>query len=510
MSRPDFAEIYLRLAVELSARSTCQRLSVGTVITSYDHRHVFAVGYNGNASNLPNHCDSDTPGRCGCFTPSTPVTARGVQRAYRRRYVGPMCRVITGDGELTLTPNHPVLTQERGWVAAHTLAQGEHLLGTLRKKGAPGRHPHDYDGAPLEEVFESLRVAHGMVRRSGRDHDFHGDGTLDEQVDIVGPHGGLPTHRQTPLGQAGEELILPGSDKETPLFGRGSAPLQALATRATLSGGPGRSSLLQGGAGLLQPEENSGAAYPKAPSQGEDRLPGQVPLDELLRRQEDHLSALVGAEVLGALAQDTALPEAALHHGMRDAHCRSEVHDLLSSKVSLHKVLHVERYPWSGHVFNLQTEAGWYAAGARGIASQNCLHSEANAIINCTAPRNEPKWVYMTHSPCVMCAKMFINLGGVVGISYLQRYRDTSGLEVLDMARLAHDQKSIKESMLAHLIHKHVYFRTTKAPYEGKLLAADSLYVQLRLRDGKTAAIPLKDIDGPVLEVNENPPPSGP
>lgn len=204
MSRPAFAEIYLRLAIALSARSTCQRLSVGTVITSYDHRHVFAVGYNGNASNLPNHCDSDTPGRCGC------------------------------------------------------------------------------------------------------------------------------------------------------------------------------------------------------------------------------------------------------------------------------------------------------------------LHSEANAIINCTAPRNEAKWVYMTHSPCVMCAKMFINLGGVVGISYLQRYRDTSGLEVLDMARLAHDQKSIKESMLAHLIHKHVYFRTTKAPYEGKLLAADSLYVQLRLRDGKTAAIPLKDIDGPVLEVNENPPPSWP
>lgn len=67
MSRPSFHQIYMDLAVSLSKRSTCARLSVGAVITSPDFRKVYAVGYNGNAAGLPNGCDSTTPGSCGCI-----------------------------------------------------------------------------------------------------------------------------------------------------------------------------------------------------------------------------------------------------------------------------------------------------------------------------------------------------------------------------------------------------------------------------------------------------------
>jgi dCMP deaminase len=67
MDRPSFQEIYMRLAKELSRRSTCKRLQVGTAITSVDFRKVYAVGYNGNASGLPNTCDRDEPGNCGCL-----------------------------------------------------------------------------------------------------------------------------------------------------------------------------------------------------------------------------------------------------------------------------------------------------------------------------------------------------------------------------------------------------------------------------------------------------------
>lgn len=65
--RPSFQSIYLKLAETLSARSTCKRLQVGTVITSTDFRKVLAVGYNGNATGLPNSCDRDEPGNCGCL-----------------------------------------------------------------------------------------------------------------------------------------------------------------------------------------------------------------------------------------------------------------------------------------------------------------------------------------------------------------------------------------------------------------------------------------------------------
>ncbi|HAR42672.1 MAG TPA: hypothetical protein DCS07_08615 [Bdellovibrionales bacterium] len=65
--RPSFEAIYLQLATTLAARSTCHRLKVGTVITSTDFRKVLAVGYNGNATGLPNGCDRAEPGNCGCL-----------------------------------------------------------------------------------------------------------------------------------------------------------------------------------------------------------------------------------------------------------------------------------------------------------------------------------------------------------------------------------------------------------------------------------------------------------
>ena len=66
-SRPSFEQIYLQLARTLADRSTCIRLQVGTVITSTDYRKVLAVGYNGNATGLPNTCDREEPGNCGCL-----------------------------------------------------------------------------------------------------------------------------------------------------------------------------------------------------------------------------------------------------------------------------------------------------------------------------------------------------------------------------------------------------------------------------------------------------------
>lgn len=57
----------MELAHALARRSTCARLNVGTVITSTDYRKVLAIGYNGNAAGLPNQCDRDEQGNCGCL-----------------------------------------------------------------------------------------------------------------------------------------------------------------------------------------------------------------------------------------------------------------------------------------------------------------------------------------------------------------------------------------------------------------------------------------------------------
>jgi dCMP deaminase len=74
MSRPSFEDIYMNMAHEVAKRSTCVRTSstgelmhVGCVIVTPDFRKVVSLGYNGNASGLPNECDSDVPGSCGCI-----------------------------------------------------------------------------------------------------------------------------------------------------------------------------------------------------------------------------------------------------------------------------------------------------------------------------------------------------------------------------------------------------------------------------------------------------------
>ena len=78
MSRPSFHDIYMRLACLMSERSTCLRtnsagelMKVGAAIVSADFRQVYAIGYNGNASGLPNRCDSNEPGKCGCIHAET-------------------------------------------------------------------------------------------------------------------------------------------------------------------------------------------------------------------------------------------------------------------------------------------------------------------------------------------------------------------------------------------------------------------------------------------------------
>jgi dCMP deaminase len=65
--RITFEEVYMSFAKLIARRSHCKRLQVGTVITTTDYRKVLAVGYNGNASGLPNTCDRDEPGNCGCL-----------------------------------------------------------------------------------------------------------------------------------------------------------------------------------------------------------------------------------------------------------------------------------------------------------------------------------------------------------------------------------------------------------------------------------------------------------
>jgi dCMP deaminase len=65
------------------------------------------------------------------------------------------------------------------------------------------------------------------------------------------------------------------------------------------------------------------------------------------------------------------------------------------------------------------------------VGNCGCLHSEENAVINCDSPRAIEKHVFVTHLPCVACAKRLINLGGVKKVFYRTEYRSAESIEIL-------------------------------------------------------------------------------
>lgn len=60
-----------------------------------------------------------------------------------------------------------------------------------------------------------------------------------------------------------------------------------------------------------------------------------------------------------------------------------------------------------------------------------CLHSEENAVINCDSPRHVEKIIFVTHLPCVMCAKRIINLGNVIKVIFHQEYRTRDSIALM-------------------------------------------------------------------------------
>lgn len=60
----------------------------------------------------------------------------------------------------------------------------------------------------------------------------------------------------------------------------------------------------------------------------------------------------------------------------------------------------------------------------------NFVHAEANCLIKCVFHYPVPKVMYVTHSPCKMCAKLIVN-AGIKRVIYGVEYRDRAGIDLL-------------------------------------------------------------------------------
>ena len=62
--------------------------------------------------------------------------------------------------------------------------------------------------------------------------------------------------------------------------------------------------------------------------------------------------------------------------------------------------------------------------------SSGFIHAEINALIKMDFNNAKEKKMYITLSPCKICAKAIIN-GGISSVFYAEDYRDSSGVELL-------------------------------------------------------------------------------
>lgn len=79
---------------------------------------------------------------------------------------------------------------------------------------------------------------------------------------------------------------------------------------------------------------------------------------------------------------------------------------------------------------------GNYAGGPNEVEStepgeSGMLHAEINALLKLDYNNPKNKKMYVTLSPCRMCAKAIIN-SGVKEVVYKEQYRDTSSLDLLE------------------------------------------------------------------------------
>ena len=271
-----------------------------------------------------------------CLIGDTHVLASGISAASKRWYDGQIVILRTASGnELTCTPNHPILTG-RGWVPARFLKKGDCVVSRRRAQRVPFGYEDDkHTPATIEEIADTFRQTAGVTATEVplAPEDFHSDG-IGSQIAIIWANRLLglrrdPTiekhHFELPLDRRDMQPLL--LDSETAFdFGRqgygpslshrmGSAALStALLNRHAVpliafSGTP----VANGYTGLFQSLGDRDSAYPIPNRQLIDRLAGEVFMDELIQ--------------IGGM-------------------------------------------PFSGHVYNLETQAGLYVANS--IVTHNC------------------------------------------------------------------------------------------------------------------------------------------
>lgn len=327
----------------------------------------------------------DRPCNSDCFPGSARVSPVGAAVAVSsRQYDGEVVIIRTSFGhELTVTPNHPILS-DTGWKAANALHVGNHVVSRDAVRGT-ARGGDDVDDGPptIEEVSKTFRLARGVssLDKPISTPDFHGDGK-DGEVNVVWSHGHLARGVDPTVLEKHIEHLLKGCRLRKSLNRGGSldkllnGPL--LAADGVLSWFGKLRTLFGSHFGYsevhsLRTSSGRGAALADDFQYSWDI--GSKFLGDDWRSfaaQVERYNLFFGqcGTTRAVSALDAAIVETIADCDAADAESLGEIFSSLAGEVSLDEIVYVGRREFSGYVYNLATESNILIAD--GIVAHNC------------------------------------------------------------------------------------------------------------------------------------------
>lgn len=318
-----------------------------------------------------------------CFPAGSQLTfIQGINKIYRHSFRGELTLLVTDGLEpLRTTPNHPVLTTA-GWVRADSLKVGDDLITAEGKALDVFSANRDYSIATLDELFNTFKGlrASGFVL-GGSNSQFHGDGSSDDEVNVVDVRGFLSDGFEPGGAKQVVEFILTRTKKagfgffHDCFFNQDFMPIMS-ATAGLMRRSNKRLALLS--AHLSEPYIVSlGASAAFYTAFGELSVDNAAFYSVLLGNCEPgHSGDVIGD---GSVSVETGdIHSLKQSHGVEFSskpgwRSMNSVSGSLTGGTFLNKTVRIKdivHIPFSDHVYNLESLTGWF--GCEHYTVHNC------------------------------------------------------------------------------------------------------------------------------------------
>jgi|GEM_PF-859656 len=332
-----------------------------------------------------------------CLTPGTVVSGPLATALVTRYYEGDVITISTSFGKfLTVTPNHPVLTN-RGWVAANLLKKGDYVVsGGGGNWTSSGVCPDDYQmPTVIEDIQRSLNMTRFFTMPTAPE-DFHGDG-VGSDVHVIysnrflrsylQPSFNKPFHEHDFCLRAPEGFLFSGDSTPDFFFFRDNSSSDTIlgdfySSQMFFC----RGSLCKQAVGAYlvsdfdmignQSCSDCTSRYPKRFGKSVFRFAACVSPDNFFVGKTE-----VDSSGFSRLLSDNFVTEDFVTEQpmsleiisealFRSVAYGSSVLRAVARNVKFDRVTEVSITRFTGHVYNLQTMSGWYIAN--GIITHNC------------------------------------------------------------------------------------------------------------------------------------------